>query len=120
MNSNVEQGDIIFADAEPHSGREIGGHDPEKENIRRPFVVISNKSFNRVSGVAFCIPITHKIYNDRLGFIPYVDLNSKIKGSLIIFKPVVYDLKSRNAKVVGHIQDEKILKKLISYMKECF
>lgn len=120
MNSLVEQGDIVFADAEPHSGHEIGGHDPQKKNIRRPFIVISKKSFNRVSKVAFCIPITYKICENRPGFISYVDLKNKIKGSLIIFKPVVYDLTSRNVKVIGHIQDEKLLKRLVTYIKECF
>lgn len=120
MSNVIEQGDIVFADAEPHSGHEIGGHNPNEENIRRPFVVISKKSFNRVSGVAFCIPITHKVYKNRPGFIPYIDIDSRIKGSLIIFKPVVYDLASRNAEVIGHINDEKLLKKLLSYMKECF
>lgn len=120
MNNVIEQGDIIFADAEPHSGHEIGGHNPQEKNIRRPFVVISNKSFNRVSKLAFCIPLTHEIYENRPGFIPYVDLKNKIRGSLIIFNPVVYDLTSRNAEVIGHIQDDKLLKKLIAYMKECF
>lgn len=119
-NDIFEQGDIIYADAEPHSGHEIGGHNPQEENIRRPFVVISKKSFNRVSGVAFCIPITHNIYKNRPGFIPYIDIKSKIEGSLIIFKPVVYDLASRNAKVIGHVNDEKLLKKVISRMKQCF
>jgi len=34
-----KKGDIIIADAEPHAGHEMGGHNPKKGNIRRHYVV---------------------------------------------------------------------------------
>ncbi|MEB3365626.1 type II toxin-antitoxin system PemK/MazF family toxin [Lactobacillus sp. R2/2] len=42
-----KQGDIIWIDAEPHAGREEGGHNPQSGNIQRPAIVISNNAYNQ-------------------------------------------------------------------------
>ena len=102
--------------AEPHSGHEIGRHAKSTENIRRPFIVLSNSRFNRVSQVAICMPMTHQIYRNRSGYVPIIDTGSHINGSIITFKPVIYDLFSRNVEVKGHINDKKILKELVGYI----
>lgn len=117
MNRLYHQGDIVYADAEPHKGTEIGGHNPQEGNIRRPFIVISNYKFNRLSKLSLCYPVTHNFYDNRFGYIPFIDNDSKIKGSIILIKPVFYDLNQRNAKIVGHLNNDKLLDQLIAAMK---
>ncbi len=46
-----KKGDVIIADAEPHSGHEMGGHDPRKGDIRRHYVVMSTNEYNGYSYV---------------------------------------------------------------------
>lgn len=40
-----KQGDFVFMNAEPHASHEIGGHDLKNNNCRRPYLVLSRKSF---------------------------------------------------------------------------
>ena len=50
MKAYPKQGDFVFMDAEPHAGHEIGGHDPENQNDRRPYLVLSKEVFNYKTG----------------------------------------------------------------------
>lgn len=47
-----ERGDIVWLNFDPQVGREQAG--------RRPALVLSDKSYNRSSGLAVCCPITSK------------------------------------------------------------
>ena len=120
MNNQYEKGDIVYADAEPHSGHEIGGHDPKENNIRRPLVVVSKSEFNRISHLEICVPVTHTFYENRDGYLPFADYESGIRGSLIVVNPIIYDLNSRHAEVIGHLHDERLIETLTSCMKNCF
>lgn len=106
--NRFHQGDIIIADAEPHSGHEIGGHDPEKQNIRRHFIVVSNEQFNRVTRKAICFPLTSKQKQDDM-LVPFVDFDSKTNGSIILRDPVIYDLNSRHGMIIGSVNDNKLM-----------
>jgi mRNA interferase MazF len=33
----IRQGDIVYLDADPHAGHEMGGHSPATGNVRRLF-----------------------------------------------------------------------------------
>ncbi|WP_373278679.1 hypothetical protein [Secundilactobacillus hailunensis] len=49
----------MWIDAEPHAGREQGGHDPEHGNIRRPMIVLSTAAYFKHTGLILGMPITH-------------------------------------------------------------
>ncbi|MGN1271671.1 type II toxin-antitoxin system PemK/MazF family toxin [uncultured Lactobacillus sp.] len=102
-----KQGDLVFMDAEPHSGHEIGGHDPKKKNIRRPFLIMSQASFNQKTGMCYAMAITskHRARNTRLEIL---DFASKIHGDLLLYQVPEYDFISRNCEIVGHIKDEAL------------
>jgi len=101
---NLKQGDIIFIDSEPHAGREEGGHDPQRGNIRRPLVVLSNDAYNAKTKMIVGMPITSKMINDRRIFLPIADQVSGVKGSVITYMIPNYDYVARHAEVVGKIK----------------
>ena len=101
---DVHQGDIIMVDAEPHAGHEMGGHNPEQDNIRRRFLVVSRHQYIKKSGLVIGLAITHNhIQNDPFRF--YVlDYSSKTNGDALLFQMLTYDFIARHGKVIGHIQ----------------
>lgn len=56
-----KKGDIIIADAGPHAGHEMGGHNPKEENIRRHYVVMSTSAYNEATHMFIGMPITTAI-----------------------------------------------------------
>lgn len=109
-----KQGDIIWIDAEPHAGREEGGHAPQHGNIQRPAIVISNDAYNEKTGLVICMPITHDIKkNNNDLYYQIADIPSGVFGSVITYIMSNYDFSSRHGKVVGHVND-KDLDKLLS------
>lgn len=107
-----KQGDFVFMDAEPHKGHEIGGHDPESYNIRRPYLVLSKHDFNYKTGLVHVMAISSKVrrspFRERI-----VDFSSGINGDLLLTQIPEYDFKARKGKIVGHITDEDKLEKII-------
>lgn len=97
----IQAGALIMIDAEPHAGKEEGGHDAAAGNIRRPAVVISRTSYNQQTGFVVCMPITsQKKINQKL-FLPIADFASGIKGNIITFQMPTYDFRARHGQVVG-------------------
>ncbi|RMC46705.1 type II toxin-antitoxin system PemK/MazF family toxin [Lactobacillus sp. ESL0230] len=104
-----KQGDIIWIDAEPHAGREEGGHSFQSGNIQRPAIVISNNAYNQKTGLVVCMPLTHDLNKDN-GELYYhiADINSGISGSVITFYMPNYDFFGRHGKIVGHVSDKDL------------
>jgi len=104
-----KQGDIIWIDAEPHAGREEGGHRPKSGNIQRPAVVISNDAYNQKTGFVICMPLTHDTNKDNNDlYYQIAEINSGISGSVITFFMPNYDFLGRHGKVIGHVNDNDL------------
>lgn len=114
-----KQGDLIFIDAEPHTGHEQGGHDPHHGNIRRPMVVISNNGYNQQLHMVVCMPITSKIKNDRRIYLPIADHDSVIQGNIITFQIPNYDYIARHGEVIGQV-NTALLNELTERAKSIF
>ncbi|MDF7639938.1 type II toxin-antitoxin system PemK/MazF family toxin [Lactobacillus sp. ESL0791] len=99
-----KQGDIIWIDAEPHSGREEGGHNSESGNVQRPAVVISNDAYNQKTGLVVCMLMTHDVNkgNDAL-YYPIASHDANVVGSVITFQMPNYDFASRHGEIRGHV-----------------
>ena len=117
---DVHQGDIIMVDAEPHAGHEMGGHNPEQDNIRRRFLVVSRHQYIKKSGLVIGLAITHNhIQNDPFRF--YVlDYSSKTNGDALLFQMLTYDLIARHGKVIGHIQPSTKFDNLLKQVQNIF
>ncbi|WP_125591142.1 type II toxin-antitoxin system PemK/MazF family toxin [Companilactobacillus jidongensis] len=115
------QGDIIYIDAEPHAGHEIGGHNSKNMNIRRPVVVLSDSDYNKATGLISGMPITsHDFMNSDDGsYIPIADKESGVIGNIVTYYLPSYDFKARHGEIIGHISDT-ILKKLLTSVKYLF
>ncbi|KJY54728.1 Toxin-antitoxin system, toxin component, MazF family (plasmid) [Lactobacillus helsingborgensis] len=111
------QGDVIIIDAEPHAGREYGGHDPQKNNIRRYMVVISNSSYNKKTGMIVAMPIStvSRLKNDKR-FYPILipDKQNGIKGFVCLWQIQNFDFVHRHGKVVNCVKRE-YLETLINF-----
>ena len=71
-----KQGDIVFVDAEPHLGKEYGGHNFNNGNIRRPLIVLSNDDYNEATGMVIGMFVTSSdnFMNEMLK--PFADFES--------------------------------------------
>lgn len=66
-----EQKDIVIIDAEPHSGKEYGGHSPEAGNVRRHMVVVNSSSYTRATSMILAMTITTSTkYNNNPRYLP--------------------------------------------------
>ncbi|WP_125713244.1 type II toxin-antitoxin system PemK/MazF family toxin [Companilactobacillus kedongensis] len=113
-----KQGDIMFIDAEPHAGVELGGHD----NIRRPIVVLSSSEYNRSTGLISGMPITSHNFMNGVSdgsYVPIADKNSGIKGNIVTYYLPSYDFEARKGEIVGHVSDI-VLKKLLDSVRYLF
>lgn len=104
-----KQGDIIWIDAEPHAGREEGGHSFQSGNIQRPAIVISNNAYNQKTGLVICMPLTHGLNKDKGElYYHFADINSGVSGSIITFFMPNYDFFGRHGRIVGHVSDKDL------------
>lgn len=112
-----KQGDIITIDAEPHSGKECGGHDAVNNNIRRHMVVISNSAYNRKTGMIMGMPVTtsNRYENDKR-FQPILipDQTNGVKGYICLWQCQNYDFVHRNGKIVNCVS-KPLMQKLLGY-----
>lgn len=111
---NIKQGEIYWIDAEPHSGREEGGHSSQHHNIRRPVVVVSNDHYNRQE-MAIVFPITSKIKRSRY----LLPIMLRKQSNIILTQILGYDMKARNAENSGYsvTKDElEFLKQIVAHM----
>lgn len=116
---NVHQGDLILIDAEPHAGHEMGGHDPQKDNIRRPFLVMSRNNYSNKSGLVVGLAITH-IHRESPFRFSVVDFESKINGDALLLQLLSYDFLARHGEVIGHIHTQRQFKKILSQVQNIF
>ena len=103
---DVHQGDIIMIDAEPHAGHEMGGHDPEKGNIRRRYLI----------GLA----ITHNHITDDPFRFYVLDYASHTNGDALLFQMLSYDFIARHGKIIGHIKESTEFDNLLQQVRNIF
>lgn len=116
---NVHQGDLIMIDAEPHASHEMGGHNPENNNIRRPFLVMSRAGYSDKSGLVVGLAITH-IHRDSPFRFSIIDFESKIDGDTLLLQLLSYDFLARHGKIIGHIHSERQFKSILKQVQNIF
>lgn len=90
MSFIPEQGDLIWLDFNPGSGKEI--------LKRRPAFVISDKSFNKHIGMAIVAPITSTIRKIKLEVI--LPNEMKTEGAILVYQLKSIDFIVRNASFI--------------------
>ncbi len=85
-----EQGDLIWLDFDPSSGKEM--------MKRRPAFVISRKAFNEHTKMAIVAPITSKIRGIKLEVV--LSNKTKIDGAILVFQLKSVDFIQRNAEFI--------------------
>lgn len=116
-----EQKDVVTIDAEPHSGREYGGHSRQNGNIRRHMVVVSSTSYTQATGMILAMPITTvNKYAHNPRYLPILlpgGPEDGVKGFVAVWKLQNFDFVSRNGDVVNRISDQTY-KELLPYVKD--
>ncbi len=93
-----EQGDIIYMDFNPQAGHEQRG--------RRPALVVSNATYNRITRMALVCPITNTKRNFPL-HVP-LDLRTKTTGYVMCEQVKALDIAVRNAEFEEKAPDNLI------------
>jgi len=102
------QGDICWITLNPQSGHEQKG--------RRPALVVSNKEYNRITGLSICCPIT----NTDNKFPLHVKISGCTTTGFIMVEHLrSLDYKSRQAKFIERL-DEDTLIEVLSRINACF
>ena len=103
-----EKGDFIVATFDPQSGHEQKG--------RRPALVISNKLFNKATGMTIVCPITNT--QRSLPFHVAISKTSSITGYVMVERVKSIDYKSRQVKLVEKSTDN-IIDEVVSILDAC-
>ena len=85
-----EKGDFVVVTFNPQSGHEQKG--------RRPALVISNKLFNKVTGLTIVCPITNT--NRNIPFHVAIPKESSLTGYVMVEQVKSVDFKSRQLKLI--------------------
>jgi len=94
---NVDQGDIIRMDFDPQTGREQKG--------RRPAIVISNSTFNRLTRTAAIVcPITNT--NKDFPFHVKLDGRTSTTGVILCDQVKAFDIHARNFEFIERAPDD--------------
>ncbi len=98
MSYVPKQGDIIFMEFDPRTGREQKG--------RRPAFVVSNNTFNQFTKMAMVCPIT----NTNKGFPLHVTLDNRTKttGVIMCDQPKSLDVSARGSVFVEKAPEDII------------
>lgn len=116
-----KKGDIVKADAEPHSGHEMGGHNPNKGNIGRLYVVMSTTAYNEATHMFIGMPITTSDkYQDNPRYKPILIPGGNgdgVKGYVVLWQLQNFDFDSKNGKIVNHVSVQ-ILDKLQKFVND--
>lgn len=87
------QGDIIWLDFDPSSGREI---------IKtRPALVLSKKIFNEHTGLAVVAPVTSTVRQIKLEVVLPAELETR--GAVLVHQLKSVDYQQRNAEFIEHV-----------------
>ena len=105
----MERGDIYLVSLDPASGREQQG--------RRPVLVVTRSTFNKLTGAPVVLPITTVGNFARMeGFsVSLMGAGTETTGVVRCDQPRTLDLKARNGKKVGRVPDaiiEEVLARL--------
>lgn len=106
-----KKGDVVIADAEPHSGHEMGGHNPKIGNIRRHYVVMSTDAYNEATGMFIGMPITTANYTNNPRYMPILINGANgagVKGYIVLWQLQNFDFVARNGKIVNHLDQKKM------------
>lgn len=86
-----DQGDIVWLDFNPSSGKEI--------MKRRPAFIISKKAFNRHTDMAIVAPITSTVRGTELE-VALTSRNSKVQGAILVYQLKSLDFTNRNIEFI--------------------
>lgn len=106
-----QKGDVIIADAEPHSGHEMGGHNPQIGNIRRHYVVMSTTAYNKATHMFIGMPITTANYANNPRYLPILINGTRgtgVKGYVVLWQLQNFDFEARNGKIVNQISAKEL------------
>jgi len=93
-----DQGDIVWLDFNPSSGKEI--------MKRRPAFVISRKAFNNHTGLAIVAPITSTIRNISMEVV--LSNGQKTEGAVLVYQLKSLDFKHRQVEFIEKASTETI------------
>lgn len=96
MSYVPDVGDIIWLDFDPQAGREQAGH--------RPAVVLTPKSYNQMTDLLICCPLTTKIK----GYPFEVVINGTPQNVALSDQVKSLDWKVRNAKFKGKVSSQEL------------
>lgn len=115
------KGDVIVLNAEPHSGKEFGGHNESSGNVRRHMIVMSSDAYNRATGMVLAMPITtSERRRNQPGYYPILIIGGNsngVKGFVALWQLQNFDFKSRNGKIVNKITSKQY-DDLLPYVKD--
>ena len=95
--SKLRRGDIIKISFDPIMGHEQKGY--------RSALVLSDTDFYRITGMAFCVPITSKQKN----FLHEIEVDGKeIKGVLLVHGARMLDLHARDFSIIERCKSDVI------------
>lgn len=103
-----EKGDFVIVTFDPQSGHEQRG--------RRPAVVVSNKLFNKATGLAIVCPITNT--NLNIPFHVEIPKESSLTGYIMVEQVKSIDYKSRQIQRVERAPNY-ILSEVLSILDAC-
>jgi len=103
-----EKGDFIVATFDPQSGHEQKG--------RRPALVISNRMFNKATGLTIVCPITNT--NRNIPFHIEVSDKSSLTGFIMVEQVKSIDYISRRVKFLEK-EDNEVLNEVLSILDAC-
>ena len=95
----MKPGEIYFVDYEPTIGREQRG--------RRPSLIISPESFNRLTNAPIVLPITNGGgFASRIGFAVSLPSSLRTTGLVRCDQPRILDLMERGARFIEAVPPE--------------
>ncbi|WP_369385657.1 type II toxin-antitoxin system PemK/MazF family toxin [Lacticaseibacillus camelliae] len=79
-------------------------------------IVLSNTDYNQLTGMVVGMAITTTDFADMSGYLPFVDLESKTKGNIILWQLPTFDQVARHASIIGHVSPSMLntLKKKVA------
>ena len=102
------KGDFIILSFDPQSGHEQKG--------RRPALIVSNKAFNKATGLSIVCPITNT--NRNIPFHVAITKESSLTGYIMVEQVKSIDYKSRQIKFIEKAS-ENILAEVLSVLDAC-
>jgi mRNA interferase MazF len=102
------KGDFVIVTFDPQSGHEQKG--------RRPALVVSNKLFNKATGLAIVCPVTNT--NRNIPFHVALPKNSSLTGYIMVEQVKSIDYKSRQIKLVEKAPNDIIIE-VLSLLDTC-